>query len=112
MTFAVIDYLKVYWNNRSNSYVRDSTLFLRPTLTADRFGEDFVHSGHLDLWGGQPGDYCTNNAFYGCDRVGGGTNLINPIASARLRTVNSFSFTYGRVEVLCSQGLVVQGGLN
>jgi hypothetical protein len=90
---------QVYWNNRSNSYVRDSTLFLRPTLTADRFGEDFVRTGTLDLWGGSPQDQCTMNAFYGCMRSGGGTNLVNPVASARLRTVNAFSFTYGRVEV-------------
>ena len=44
---------QVYWNNRSNSYCHDSTLFLRPGLTADRFGEEFVRTGHLDMWGGQ-----------------------------------------------------------
>ena len=25
-----------------------------------RFGEEFVRTGSLDLWGGQPGDLCTN----------------------------------------------------
>ena len=39
---------------------RDSTLFLKPTLTSDRFGEDFIMTGQFDLWGGQPGDVCTN----------------------------------------------------
>lgn len=41
------------------------------------------------------------NAFYGCERsTGGGTgNYLNPIKSARLRTAESFSFTYGKVEV-------------
>jgi len=52
--------LKVYWNNRSNSYVKDSILYLKPTLTEDRFGVDFIKNEKLDLWGGQPGDLCTN----------------------------------------------------
>jgi len=52
------------------------------------------------MWGGTPADMCTSNAWYGCERNAGGSgNYINPIMSARLRTVNSFSFTYGRVEV-------------
>ena len=28
-----------------------------------------------------------------------GVDIINPIQSARIRTINSFSFTYGTVEV-------------
>ena len=31
-------------------------------------------------------------------RQGAGPNIINPIASARLRTANHFGFTYGKVE--------------
>jgi len=89
---------QVYWNNRSNSYTRDSTLYLKPTLTADRYGEEFIKTGHLDMWGGQPGDVCTSPQFYGCDRTGSGGNIINPIASARLRTAGHFGFTYGKVE--------------
>lgn len=42
---------------------------------------------------------CTNPSDFGCERTGTPTNIINPIKSARLRTVQSFSFTYGRVEV-------------
>ena len=61
---------QVYWNNRSNSYVKDSVLFLKPTLTEDRFGPEFIKTGHLDLWGGQPGDLCTMNqvfiSYQGC----------------------------------------------
>jgi len=91
-----------YANNRSNSFVRDKTLFIKPTLTADRMGKQQV-SGEipstLDLWGGTPADVCTSNAFYGCSRGSGGGNVLNPIASARLRTVNSFSFKYGRLEI-------------
>lgn len=32
-----------------SSYVRDGILFIRPTLTADRFGENFLYNGTLDL---------------------------------------------------------------
>lgn len=43
-----------------NSYVRDGVLFIKPTLTADRFDTDFLYNGTLDLnlegcnvdWGG------------------------------------------------------------
>ena len=41
---------QVYWNNRTNSYTRDSVLYIKPTLTSDRFGEDFVRMGELDVW--------------------------------------------------------------
>ncbi len=34
----------------SFSYVRNGVLYMRPTLTADRFGEDFLYNGTLDLW--------------------------------------------------------------
>jgi beta-glucanase (GH16 family) len=91
-----------YTNNRSNSYVRDSILYLKPTLTADTLGDQsLLWSGYtLELWGGTPADLCTSNAFYGCERAaGGGGNIIPPIQSARIRTVNSFSFKYGKLEV-------------
>ncbi|CAG0924448.1 unnamed protein product, partial [Notodromas monacha] len=42
---------------------------------------------------------CTNAQFYGCMRIGSGDNYLNPTTSARLRTVNSFSFKYGKVEI-------------
>lgn len=42
---------------------------------------------------------CTNPAFYGCERSGKPDNILNPIVSARISTVNSFNFKYGIVEV-------------
>jgi hypothetical protein len=36
--------------------VRDGTLFLKPTLTADMYGESFLTSGDLNLNGGAPAD--------------------------------------------------------
>ncbi|CEP03396.1 hypothetical protein PBRA_003156 [Plasmodiophora brassicae] len=92
---------QLYSNNRSNSYTRDGILYLRPTLTADMIGEANVRSGYtMDLWGNEPGNLCTGNAFYGCQRTSGaGGNYLNPIMSARLRSSRSFHFKYGRVEV-------------
>ncbi|XP_041475277.1 beta-1,3-glucan-binding protein-like isoform X3 [Lytechinus variegatus] len=88
-----------YTNNRSNSYVKDGKLFIKPTLTEDLLGEGSVTSSRLDLWGASPANLCTGNAWWGCDRTGTADNILNPIQSARLRTVDSFSFKYGRLEV-------------
>ena len=89
-----------YVNNRSNSYVDNGILFLKPSLTEDAIGHEAMTHGTVNIWGGSPADQCTNNAFYGCERsAAGSNNYINPIRSARLRSINSFSFKYGRVEV-------------
>ena len=53
----------------------------------------------LELWGSEPANLCTGNQWYGCRRETYLPNIINPIQSARIRTVNSFSFRYGRLEV-------------
>jgi len=88
-----------YTNNRSNSYTRNSTLYIKPTLTNDTFtAPNFLQSGTIDLWGSVPADECTSNMDYGCSRTGSGANALNPVQSARIRTVNSFSFKYGKIE--------------
>jgi len=54
----------------------------------------------MDMWGGSPANLCTGNAFYGCERTSGaGGNYLNPIRSARLRTVNSLPMKYGKIEI-------------
>ncbi|XP_055641211.1 beta-1,3-glucan-binding protein-like [Toxorhynchites rutilus septentrionalis] len=88
-----------YTNNRSNSFVEDGKLFIRPTLTADEFGEGFLTSGTINLNGNRPIEQCTNGAFYGCERQGTETHILNPVKSARVRTLPSFNFKYGRAEV-------------
>ncbi|XP_072173229.1 beta-1,3-glucan-binding protein-like [Diadema setosum] len=88
-----------YTNNRSNSYVRDGILYIKPTLTSDKYGEEFLYNGNLNLWGSSPANLCTGNAWWGCERSGSYSNILNPIQSARIRTVNTFSFKYGRLEV-------------
>ena len=97
---------QAYLNNRSNSYVRDGILYLKPTLMEDQIGLANVkgqpHGFTFNIWGGSPADLCTQNQFYGCERVAGPGNewrYLNPIKSARLRTAESFNFKYGRVEV-------------
>jgi len=89
-----------YTNNRSNSYTRGGTLYIKPTLTSDKYGEGFVESGTINLWGSTPASVCTGNAYYGCERVGNPTNVLNPVQSARLRSVHSFDIKYGRIEVM------------
>jgi len=90
-----------YNNNRSNSYVKDSVLYLKPTLLADDIGVSNLCSGYnMDVWGGSPADQCTDPQFYGCFRTSGeGGNYLNPVKSAAIRTAESFSFRYGKVEV-------------
>ena len=92
---------ELYTNNRSNSYVRDGVLYIRPTLLEDDIGLANLKNGfNMDIWGGSPADLCTEPMFYGCTRTSGaGGNYLNPIKSARLRTAESFNFKYGKVEV-------------
>jgi hypothetical protein len=47
---------QMYLNNRSNSFVQGGKLFIKPTLTADKYGERFLSSGTLSLYGGAPAD--------------------------------------------------------
>ncbi|XP_045463336.1 beta-1,3-glucan-binding protein-like [Harmonia axyridis] len=87
-----------YTNNRTISYVDEEILKIKPRLLADDTGESFLYSGTLDINGGSPSDECTNPAWYGCSRTGSPQTVINPIKSARIRTLNSFRFKYGELE--------------
>ncbi|XP_003388466.2 PREDICTED: beta-1,3-glucan-binding protein-like [Amphimedon queenslandica] len=94
---------EAYLNNRSNSFVRDGVLYIKPTLLEDQIGLANVENGFtMDIWGGAPADLCTQNAFFGCLRKSEkytGGSILNPIKSARLRTAESFNFKYGKIEV-------------
>ncbi|ORY00587.1 putative glucan binding protein, partial [Basidiobolus meristosporus CBS 931.73] len=83
-----------YYNNRSNSYVKDGVLYIKPTFTADRIGEAAVmDGGEIDLWGTVPAD------DYGCLRASNGQNILNPIQSALVRSYESINVQYGKVEI-------------
>jgi len=60
-----------YVNNRSNSYVRDGILYLKPTLTNNTWTKPgYLTSGVLDMGGETPADRCTAGMDYGCWRIG------------------------------------------
>lgn len=84
-----------YVNDRFNSYTTGGILHLRPTFTADTFGEDFLRSGHVRI----PSTECTDDRDWGCERSGSWDNIINPIRSAKISTINSFSYKYGTLEI-------------
>jgi len=90
-----------YVNNRTNSYVRNGTLFIKPSFTNDVIGDQNLYGPYTaSAWGSEPADLCTSNSDYGCERLSGvdGGVIINPCQSARLRTAESFSFKHGRLE--------------
>ncbi|CAH1105417.1 unnamed protein product [Psylliodes chrysocephalus] len=87
-----------YTNNRSNTYVEDGILHIRPTLLADERGEDFLYNGTIDINGDKPTDSCTNSRYDGCVRTGTKDIILNPIKSARMHTAESFAFKFGKVE--------------
>jgi len=90
---------ELYRNNRTNSFTKDGVLYIQPTLTSEAIGLQAMMQDY-NIWGANPADVCTSNAFYGCERNGAASgNFLNPIMSARLRTTRKFSFKYGRVEV-------------
>lgn len=89
----------MYVNNRSNSYVENGVLFIRPTLTMDDYDEAFLWNGEINVDGGKPCDFCTNDLDDGCRKKGNADQIIKPIKSARIRSVNSFSFKYGKMEI-------------
>ena len=68
-----------YNNNRSVSYVRNGSLVIGPRLTNDSLTTAGLSTADVNLWGGDPANTCTNNFEYGCERQGGGGNIINPV---------------------------------
>jgi len=89
-----------YTNNRTNSFVEDGVLYLQPTLMRDNIGDSALHTADINIWGNDGASRCTSNAFYGCERNAAASgNVINPIQSAKLRTLGKFNFKYGKVEV-------------
>jgi len=68
--------------------------------TMDYAGQDPATNGFsIDLWGNEMPDTCSSNFQAGCLRTTANGFVVNPITSARVRTAESFSFKYGRVEI-------------
>lgn len=81
--------------DEENAFVRDGILKLVPTLTSEKFSEEFLYSGHAVI----PDDQCTQSMWDGCDRRGSSDEIINPIRSIRLDSRYSFRFKYGELEI-------------
>eukprot|EP00916_Digyalum_oweni_P008853 GHVL01014792.1.p1 GENE.GHVL01014792.1~~GHVL01014792.1.p1 ORF type:complete len:450 (+),score=24.77 GHVL01014792.1:43-1392(+) len=83
----------MYTPEAVNSYVKNGELYIRPTLTTDRFGDNFLKNGNLDVkavWG-----TCTGSARDGCMRHG---SKIPVIMSASL--TSKTHIRYGKIEVV------------
>ncbi|XP_046556127.1 beta-1,3-glucan-binding protein-like [Haliotis rubra] len=84
---------QIYTPEAANTYIKNGVLYLKPTFTADKFGESFLQNGVLDVkqqWGS-----CTSDNDNGCHRQG---SQIPPIMSSKV--VSTASITHGRVEVV------------
>ena len=82
-----------------NSYVDSGTLYLVPTLTSDKIGEEAISNGYtLNL---TADGTCTSTNVSQCVAVSNSSRLsiINPVRSARLITKNTVNLKYGKVEV-------------
>lgn len=82
----------VYMNNEDNVRVSDGSLHIKPILTNDKYGENFVRDGNLTL------TRCTD-AIDQCNRRPVAWNILPPVISGRLNTEDSFVFQYGRIQV-------------
>ncbi|OQR87405.1 beta-1,3-glucan-binding-like protein [Achlya hypogyna] len=90
---------QAYVNSRNNSYVKDGKLHLRATLTDEAYGDAGVTAGVMDLWGTSPYSSCSSPQFVGCRKQAVGQDILPPVQSARIQTMESFSFKYGRIEI-------------
>jgi len=86
-----------YRNNRKNSYIDNGDLVIKPSLTADEYGEDFIYNGNINLWD----EGCTDsmNIDGGCTIQAGGDYIVNPVQSAKLVSQHKFTMDMGILEV-------------
>lgn len=77
--------------------MKNGNLYIKPTLTSDYLQKNqpnqTVENAYVRL------DDCTDENERNCELQATSHHVLNPIRSARLRTKDSFSFKYGRVEV-------------
>lgn len=80
--------------DNENSFAKGGKLHIKPTLTACKFGFEAIENHHIRL------DDCTDSDSEYCQCKAGGDVILSPVRSARLTTKDSFSFKYGRVEII------------
>jgi len=79
--------------DQENAFVRDGILHIKPTLTADKIGEEELFKKKVRINKSK----CTSSMNYGCYREGTRVNIINPIRSASIQSKTAFK--YGTVEI-------------
>ncbi|XP_064611543.1 beta-1,3-glucan-binding protein-like [Liolophura sinensis] len=84
---------QIYSPESRNCFVKDGILYLKPTLTVDRFGKDFLEHGILDIV--KTYGNCTSS--HGCYHDASKDGIIQPAMSCKLKSTGSVR--YGRVEV-------------
>ncbi|KAJ7100590.1 glycoside hydrolase family 16 protein [Mycena belliarum] len=80
----------------NNSYIKNSQLYLMPTLTSAAIGDAALTSGAAYT---VPGCTEAQTNKTACSAAGGAGAVVNPVMSARISTKGRFEITYGRVEV-------------
>ncbi|KOC61578.1 Beta-1,3-glucan-binding protein [Habropoda laboriosa] len=84
----------VYMNTNDNVEAKGGVLHLRPILMRDKYGEEFIGDGTLNL------ERCTGNlGTVDCKRTGLGAQILPPIISGRVNSQPSFTFLYGHVQI-------------
>ncbi|XP_032668983.1 beta-1,3-glucan-binding protein-like [Odontomachus brunneus] len=74
--------------------VSDGQLRIKPILTNDKFGKNFVTQGRVVL------ERCTGQVDTDeCQRQAAGAYILPPVVSGRLNTKSKFEFLFGRVEI-------------
>lgn len=73
--------------------MKDSVLYIKPSLTSDALGLNAMYSGKMDL----RGEGCASLNEDDCVSVATPQNVLLPAYCAKLSTRCSFGFKYGRV---------------
>lgn len=89
------DEFQWYVHDRENTFTTNGILHIKPTMTADLFGENFLTTGRVII----PPENCTDSSNGGCDRQGNANYIIHPIRSGLVKTSESFSFKFGTLEI-------------
>jgi len=87
-----------YVNTRNNSFARGGVLYLKPTFTADAYGENYVYNGTLFL-GHVPAKVCVNTSNGFCWKKNNTDEIVYPIMTPMISSQPLFTFLYGRLEV-------------
>lgn len=88
---------QIYNNIGQNAYIKDGSLWIRPSMSLDTmFNGNYeqLYNGYLNL------PHCTDApGSDSCQRQAHYPYILPPTVSTRLKTMGSFSFTYGKIEI-------------